>query len=251
MREPRGGRTGRRWPTTIRRPTAMPAQYSDRARVAVVSGAGSRNRTSQFDTPTSAPRRRRWRSPRSSSGAGEQPPSVRRSPTGARVVGRSARRGRAGRSASGRRRRRRPAISDEPRPATSTTVCHGTPPSTSRPTTSGADERPEAEEQVEQVHRPAAALAVDVEDEAVRAAIQAARPERRGHRRQRRTAAQTAPGPGRRCPTPWSRTPPAEHERGDRPARSAARRRTTRPRTRRRTRDRPARCRRRSGRTWP
>ena len=37
-----------------RRPTAMPAQYSDRARVAVVSGAGSRNRTSQFDTPTSA-----------------------------------------------------------------------------------------------------------------------------------------------------------------------------------------------------
>ena len=36
-----------------RRPTAMPAQYSDRASVAVVSGAGSRNRTSQFETPTS------------------------------------------------------------------------------------------------------------------------------------------------------------------------------------------------------
>ena len=35
------------------RPTAMPAQYSDRARVAVVSGAGSRKRTSQLETPTS------------------------------------------------------------------------------------------------------------------------------------------------------------------------------------------------------
>src|SRR5664280_1790354 len=36
-----------------RRPTVRPAQYSDSARVAVVSGAGSRNRTSQLETPIS------------------------------------------------------------------------------------------------------------------------------------------------------------------------------------------------------
>ncbi len=36
-----------------RRPTVSPAQYSDSARVAVVSGAGSRKRTIQFETPIS------------------------------------------------------------------------------------------------------------------------------------------------------------------------------------------------------
>ena len=36
-----------------RRPTVRPAQNSDSARVAVVSGAGSRKRTIQFETPTS------------------------------------------------------------------------------------------------------------------------------------------------------------------------------------------------------
>src|SRR5688500_7266916 len=35
------------------RPTAIPAQYSVSASVAVARGAGSRNRTSQLDTPTS------------------------------------------------------------------------------------------------------------------------------------------------------------------------------------------------------
>ncbi len=35
------------------RPTASPPQYSDSASVAVLSGAGSRKRTSQFETPTS------------------------------------------------------------------------------------------------------------------------------------------------------------------------------------------------------
>ena len=37
-----------------RRPTVRPAQYRDNASVAVVSGAGSRNATTQFETPTSA-----------------------------------------------------------------------------------------------------------------------------------------------------------------------------------------------------
>src|SRR5512144_1953025 len=36
------------------RPSANPAQNSDKAPVAVPSGTLSRNRTSQFDTPTSA-----------------------------------------------------------------------------------------------------------------------------------------------------------------------------------------------------
>ena len=59
-----------------RRPTASPAQYRDRARVAVVSGAGSRKRTSQLETPTSDATYVAIAIPSSSSG----PASSRRSP---------------------------------------------------------------------------------------------------------------------------------------------------------------------------
>src|SRR4051794_7833645 len=53
----------------ISRPTVMPAQYSDRASVAVVSGAGSRKRTSQLEIPASDATYNAIAAPSKSSGA--------------------------------------------------------------------------------------------------------------------------------------------------------------------------------------
>ena len=232
-----------------RRPTVSPAQYSDRARVAVVSGAGSRKRTSQFETPTSDATYVAMAIPSSSSGPAS--------------------------SGRGRRDRadRRPAgACPHPRPTAarwaSGTMAYATASSDDdrargdgdglprdaalheRPDDERRGEGPDAERHVEQVHRPAAALAVHVEDEAVRAAVQASGPGAGRHRgqqecRPRRGQAETGDARDRG----GARRRPGRG--GDRGARSGDRRRTTRPRRRGRRRGRRCRSPRRSGRRSP
>ncbi len=157
----------------------------------VVSGAGSRNRTSQFDTPTSAATYVAMAIPSSKSGAASR--------RGAETPGRAD----AVSGAPSAAVARRPlgigttayaiASSDTTAPVPIATVCQAR---RSRRAAHRDRRRQgsDGERHVQQVHGPAPTLAIDVEDEAVRATVQVAGSGTGDERRR------DEHGPGRRQP---------------------------------------------------